>query len=285
MTSLMHDGMQVFEQDNDLVMLKQAMPAHIKLAEAMLSHSPKNRDLRILLARLYGSYAFAFEETDMEAIRYNGKNKTSLAYRQLSTEEIKQTLDQHFIKGAKYAKSVLILKYPNADKFLVNITQREQFLSILTPNDIPALFWYGFNLGGYVSHNFDSVRALSMASQVEAVMQRVIDLSPDYYYGTAHLILMLSQAIRPPMMGGNLKMALDHYNELKSIAGENYLLADVLYARYCLPQRQDHKSFEEILKKAAATKVEDSTSLALFNQIAVRRARIYLNATDQFFTK
>lgn len=283
MTSLLDDGMQVFEQDNDIAMLSQAMPAHIKLAEALLDRSQDNSDLRVLLARLYGSYAFAFEEADFEAMRYDHDNAELTGNRDLAAREMKQRLNRHFMKGAEYAKSALSLKYPDAAKSLENITQRKLFLNRLTRQDTPALFWYGFNLGGYASRNLDSVRALTMATQVEAVMQRVIVLSPEYYYGTAHLIMMLFQSIRPPMMGGNIKLALDHYRELKSIAGENFLLADVFYARYCLPQTQDRESFEKILTRVAHTKVRDSAPFALFNQVAVQRAQIYIKAIDHLF--
>ena len=122
-----------------------------------------------------------------------------------------------------------------------------------------------------------------MATQVEAVMRRVIAVSPDYYHGTAHLVLMLSQASRPRMMGGNLEQAIGHYHQVKSIAGDRFLLADLFYARYCLPQKQDRSEFEQVLSQIANTDIRDSDPFALLNQVAVRRAQIYLNTIDYLF--
>lgn len=283
MTTLMDGGLQTFEQDHDFNMLRQAMPAHIKLAEAMLAQSPEDKKLRVLLARLYGSYAFAFEETDFEAVYFGDENMILADNRYHSIEEMKQNLSSHYKKGANYAKSALILKYPDAEKALGNNTLRDEFIHRLTKEDVPALFWYGFNLGGFINLNLDSVRAMAMASQTEAAMQRVIALSSDYYYGTAHMVLMIFHSLRPPMLGGRIETAVNHFKALKSIAGDRSFLADVLYARYCLPRKQDRSSFETILDKVSKTHLESSQPLIFFNKVAAIRAQIYLKAVDQLF--
>jgi hypothetical protein len=283
MTGLMESGLQTFEQDGDLNMLRQAMPAHIKLAEAMLTRSPKDKKLRILLAQLYGSYAFAFEEADFEALYFGHANMILTHNRYLSIEKMRQNLSSYYLKGANYAKSALKLKYPNAEIALKNNILRDKFIHKLTKEDVPALFWYGFNLGGFINLNLDSVRAMAMASQIEAAMQRVIALSSDYYYGTAHMVLMIFHSLRPPMLGGRVETALDHFKELKSIVGDRFFLADVLYARYCLPRKQDRSSFESILDQVSKIPLESSQSFAFFNKVAAIRARIYLKAVDQLF--
>jgi hypothetical protein len=285
MTTLIEDGLKAFETDDDFAMIAKAMPSHIKLTEAMLVQSPDNPKLRILLAQLYGAYAFAFEETNFEA-KYYGSDHLILAdHRFYNTRKIKQELSDHFFKGAEYATSVLSLKYPEAKKALGNVVLRDKFIQGLTRDDVPALFWYGFNLGGFVSQNLNSVRAMALGSQIEAVMQRVIALYPDYYYGTAHMVLMAFYAARPPMLGGRLEAALDHYQTLKTITGDHFLLAEVLYARYCLTMTHDREAFETILGRVSKTPVESSQSFALFNQVAVTRAQIYLRAADQLFNE
>jgi hypothetical protein len=283
MTFLMEGGVEGFEKDSDLPMLKQALPAHIKLAEAMLIQSPENDRLRVLLAQLYGAYAFAFEETEFEALSFNDDSVASVDDRSLAAQQIKESLSRHFIQGADYAKSALALKYPAVEKELINISRRKQFLDGLTREDVPALFWYGFNSAAYVSRNLDSVKAMAMASPAEAAMQRVIELWPDYYHGTAHMVLMIFHAARPAMLGGKLETAEAHYKALKSITGDTFFLADVLYARYCFPREQDRESFEKMLGQIKMNPSDASDSYALFNQVAAQRARIYLNAVDQLF--
>ena len=285
MSTLVEDGLKAFEKDSDLAMIAKAMPSHIKLTEAMLAQSPDNRKLRILLAQLYGAYAFAFEETDFEAKYYGSDDFILPEHRFYSTQKIKRALSYHFFKGAEYAKSVLSLKYPEAKKALGNVVLQDKFIQKLTSEDVPALFWYGFNLGGYVSQNLDSVRAMALGSQTEAVMQRVIALSPDYYYGTAHMVLMVFYAARPSMLGGRLETALDHYKTLKAIAGDRFLLADVLYARYYLTRTHARNAYETILDRVSKTPVESSQAFAFFNQVAAIRAQIYLKAVDQLLNE
>jgi hypothetical protein len=84
------------------------------------------------------------------------------------------------------------------------------------------------------------------------------------------------------MMGGSQEKAVNHYRQLQQIAGEDYLLADLFYGRFCLHQQQDRKGFVTIMQRIADHPVKDG-SLALYNAIAARRAEIYLAAVDRLF--
>ena len=148
--------------------------------------------------------------------------------------------------------------------------------------DVPALFWYGFNIGAYVNQNIDSVKTISKAHLVEKAMHRVVDLDPTYFHGGAHLVLLIYYAARSPMMGGNLKLALSHYNQLKSLAGDGFLLSDLYYARYCLYQKQERKKYQDVLTGIIKYSGTDNSHLFL-NKIATIRAQTYLDATDRLF--
>ena len=67
MTDMVDTGITAFERDSDLDLVEKAMPANIKLLEAMLVNSPDERRLATLIARMYGSYGFGFVETRLEA--------------------------------------------------------------------------------------------------------------------------------------------------------------------------------------------------------------------------
>ena len=67
MTGILQSGAARLEQDDDLELIEAALPANIKLLESLLAESPGDPQIHVLLARLYGSYAFAFAERDLEA--------------------------------------------------------------------------------------------------------------------------------------------------------------------------------------------------------------------------
>ena len=84
---------------------------------------------------------------------------------------------------------------------------------------------------GSITTSMTSV-SFSRAHVARQVMERVIELDHAYHHGGAHLFLMAFYGSRSPMMGGDQKRADYHYQQLKKIAGDDYLLADLIYARF-----------------------------------------------------
>jgi hypothetical protein len=278
-TGIMADGMEAFEQDDDLIMLEKAFPGNIKLMEALLAGDPDNEKLLVLLARFYAGYTFAFLEEDLENLQLNGDGSVNQTNLETS---LRKRVGGYYRKGADYALQALELRHPGCMEKIRRIDTRDACFQSFTKNDVPALFWYGFNLAGYVNNNRDSVRALSKAPLAEKAMQAIVSLEPGYYHGNAHMVLMIHHASRSPEMGGNPELALFHYRNLKNLAGETYLPADLFYARYYLLQKQDSALFKNIMTRIAQSKNIDGKS-RLLNKVAVLRAKIYLKAMDKLF--
>ena len=276
-------GIAAFEQDDNLDLVVKAMPANIKLFEVLLESDPKNEKLLILLSRLYGSYGFAAYETPLEALLLEVEMPSDSIYRiHPDADRLKTGLEQIYRKGAEYALRSLSLRHAEAPASLNNITAADDFFKSLSEKDVQALFWYGFNLGSYVNLNRNSVKALSQMHLVEKAMHRVIELDPDYFHGGAHLVLLMYYASRPVMMGGNPEAAKRHYEALKETAGDDFLPADVFFARYYLHQMQQRQSFEETLTRVLQKPAGGKTT-ALMNRVARDRAEIYLRAIDDLF--
>jgi len=279
MASVIEKGMPAFEAENDLPFLEKAFPANIKLLETLLVSRPDNGRLLTLLSRMYAGYAFAFFEGRLDRAamaRPSDPNGGS------GVEYHRAALNRYYQKGAEYALLALELSYPGSRKQLSRVTAIESFMNRLTPKDLPALFWYGFNMGAYVNQNRDSMKAIAKAFPAEKAMLRVVELDETYYHGSAHLFLMINYAARPPMMGGRPEKSLYHYHRLKSVAGEHFLLGDVYFARYYLHRTQNREQFEKMLTSVVGDRAAHA-HYPLLNAVAVNRAKIYLKAVDQLF--
>ncbi|MFC1858915.1 TRAP transporter TatT component family protein [Thermodesulfobacteriota bacterium] len=284
LSGIIETGMPAFEQEDDLEMLEKAFPANIKLLETFLQSDPDNYRMLVLLSRFYASYGFVFVEGELEKAIL-GVNDAPIADSSASATEsdfLKEALNRYYLKGADYALKALETRYPDCRGQLRKIATQDQFFQKITPADVPGLFWYGFNLGLYVNLNRDSIKVLSKAHLAEKSMKRVIELRPDYYYGGAHLFLLSYYASRPPMMGGNLNLAQSHYDKVKELAGDDFLLADLFYARYYLYQKQERDAYQKVL--SGIVQHQESRQLfRLYNKVAVLRAELYLSAIDQLF--
>jgi len=281
---IVETGMHAFEHDDDLEFLEKAFPANIKLLEALLVNAPENRRIRVLLAKLYGSYGFAFKEHQLEKALLLEKNSITGASPRDGSEPsaIKNRLIGYYSRGIQYALGALELAHPGSRKQLADVRTRDHFIDALTKEDVPALFWYGFNMGAYINLNRDSVRAVSRAGIVEKAMKKVIALDAAYFYHTAHLVLLAYYQDFPPFSGGNQKLSRFHYHALKKSAGEDFLMADLYYARYILYKRQDRKHFVEVLTGIIEFSDKENR-YPLLNKIARVRAETCLLSINYLF--
>jgi hypothetical protein len=273
-------GISAFERDDDMVLMEQAFPANIKLLEVFLESRPENYRMLTLLSQLYGSYGFCFFETRLEAGQLG---ITALKNNQLTeTKATASALDRYFLKGAAYALRALTVHHENCEEKVKNVNTVDDFFASLTEKDVAALFWYGFNLAEYVNLHRDSPAALSQAFLVQKAMLRVIELDSGYFHGMSHLVLLAYYGSRPEMAGGDPQAAQMHYQKLKETAGEDFLLADLYYARHILVQRQEREKFTSLLNEIVSHESLKGR-YALYNEVAACRAKMYLEAVDYFF--
>lgn len=278
-TDTITEGLSAYESDDDLDLLGKAFPAHIKLLEAMLVSDPHNRQLLVLLSRAYGSYAFIFFDGQIDSAQLI---VAPTAADRAHAKGLIETASAYYRKGSEYALRAIEIRYPDCRRQLGTITTAGQFIHTLGIKDLPALFWYGYNLSAEINLNRESISALAGAHRVEKTMQRAIELDESYFHGVAHLVLFGYYAARSPLVGGNPALALEHYRRLKQLQGDSFLLTDLYFARYYLYHRQDRERFTEVLNRVLSQPVEVE-EFRLFNKVAMDRARIYLNATDRLF--
>jgi hypothetical protein len=276
---MLQTGMPAIEQEQDLQLLAQSMPAHIKLLETLLANDPQNIDLMLLLSRLYGGYAFAILETEWEAQRFGQPSVIALA---IAPSQLEAAVVRNYRKGAAYALQALEARHSRAGERLSRLKSSEAFIAALRRADAPALFWYGFNLGGYIQHRLDSVEAMAKTHLVEKTMRRVIALDEAYYHGSAHLMLMAYYAFRPVALGGHPEQARVHMEKHFIVTPESKMIRSLYWARYALVQQQDRSEF--ILRLSQVTdEAKAGHKFDMLSSVAAVRARIYLKAQDNFF--
>jgi hypothetical protein len=276
---MVETGMPAFEREDDLALLADALPAHIKLLETVLVNDPDNPRL-LLLSRAYGAYAFAVLETTWERRKYS---MASESRNENDLQALEQRIKRYFGKGMDTAVRVLEIRRPGARNKLNRPREAGALFASMDRSDVPALFWYGFNLGFYVQHNLDAIGVVAKAYLVEKAMRRVIELDPGYYHGSAHVILMAYYASRPPMMGGNPQAAAAQYRIHKEGWPHTPGLRERFWARYYWVYRQDRTAFRRVLNRLIATPLDDAHPLKLLEHVARVRAAIYLKAEQQLF--
>lgn len=276
MTGLFEAGLAAAERDDDLYLLEEAFPSHIKLLEGLIFEQPDNKKLLTLAARMYGTFAFAFPETRLEGLRMESQKEKD------ESEALGKRVAEYYYKGAEYALRVLEIRHPGCRSRMEKVSTREAVFQAFTADDVPALFWCGFNMGGWVNQNRESIRAVARGDLAERAMKRVLQIEPEYYHSSARLFLMAYYGSRSSMLGGSPETVKAQYEMLIARQGDAFLMAHLFYGRFYLVSKQDRTGFKRLMKKINETS-SGETGYAQLNAVAKKRAAIYLKGEGELF--
>ncbi len=273
--SLMAAGSPALNRESDLQFAREAFPASLKTMEVFLLNTPENSELLLLLAQGYSSYAFAFIEGDLEAAQLQG------------TEEEVQDLTRravlHYMRGRTYGFMLLDFEKLRDAALAGDLTRTRELLRNTDKEDVPGLFWSAYGWISAINLSQDNPDMVAALPIVEAIINRVIALDPDYMGGLPHIMMGVYHASRPPMFGGKPEEARKHFEIAMKRHGNANLLAPFMFGRFYAPHSQDRALFNKMMAQVLDAKVEDYPDMRLNNEVARQRARFWTANADEIF--
>jgi hypothetical protein len=257
--SLLEDVARSANRQSNLELIRQGMPAYLMLIDGMAEAVPNNERLLITAAQTYASYASAFiPDTDKEYARVLFTRARQYALRALEQIGVKNPVASSF------------------DDF-------ETRIKALGKKDVPYLFWAGSCWANWINLNMRSMEARAELPRVQLLMTRVLELDEAFYYGGAHIFMGIMDASKPPIAGGDLNRARDHFLKAIELGKQKFLMARVYYARYYACKALDRRLFVSTLQKVLDTPADIEPDLTLLNTVAHARAEKMLSAADEYF--
>ena len=252
-------GTSLYKQ-TDLELAKDGLPTFLLLIDGLLESDPDNPKLLIAAAKAYSAYTAAFvEDGDPERAAKLYRKARDYAKRLLCrNKQLKQAWDQPF------------------DAF-------EAAVKTTTKRDVPALFWTSSCWASWIVCNSGSVEAIADLPKVECLMTRTVELDGTYNAGGPHLFLGVYHAARPKQIGGSPEKAKKHFEKVFQIAGDDYLIAKVYFAKYYARQTFDQELHDRVLKEVLKAEIDEDSDLALLNTVAKARAEVLLDESEDFF--
>jgi tetratricopeptide (TPR) repeat protein len=248
------------QEERDVDLAEKAIPASLKMLEGLAKEDPENVWILEKLAEGFCGYAFSFLE-DSEPERASGL----------------------YLRGKDYAFRALEIQGNGKTWKGLSLDEWSKRLVEVTPSQQPALFWAGQCWGSWLSLNLDSVEAFSSLPRIDALMNRAVELDPDFHYAGPHLFLGAYYGGRSRMLGGNPDKARNHFEQALKITEGKYLLISFLYAKTYAVQNQDRELFKSQLEKVIEASDEVLPEQRLANQIAKRKAAVLLGEIDELF--
>ena len=246
-------------KQSDLKIVREAMPSYLLLMDGMVEGWPDNPKILLGAAQGYSSYASAFtsdEDRDHAAVL--------------------------FARAKRYAlKAVELrgLKDPAGCPF----DEFEKRLDRFGKKDVPYLFWAAACWGSWINQNLDSMEAMAELPRVERMMRKALELDESFYFGGPHLFMGIWYASRPPVAGGDLVTAKEHFLKAVEIGNGRFLMARVLYAEHYAKRAFDKDLYVSILKQVVEAPADVPPELTLLNTVAKKKAVEMLEKADEFF--
>lgn len=257
--ALIEDTAKAAARQSDPALLREGMPAFLMLLDGMVEGAPDDERPRLAAARAYGAFAAVLDE------------------------ERDQALKALVLARAKlHALAALELRgFP--DPLGAPFEAFERAAARAGAADLPVLFWAGSCWAGWIAARLDTVEAVAELPRVEILMRRALELDEGYYYGGPHLFMGVWYASRPPVAGGSLARAREHFEKALAFAGDDFLMARVYFAEIYGRKAFDRELFESELNRVLAAPADAVPELTLLNAAARRRAAKLLALADDYF--
>lgn len=247
------------QRQSDIELVREGAPAYLLLLDGLAQSRTPPPAMLLAAAEANTAYAMAFlDQTDRARARSFHERARDYGLAVLRR-------NRHF----RAAERAPMMDY-------------EAALRTFRQRDVPALFITGTAWINWILSNSESVEALAQLGRAVALMQRVLDLNPDYRRGSAHLFFGLYYAVQPLGAGRDLEKSKAHFQRVFKLAGPDYLPARVAYAEYYARYAFDRDLFESTLREVLTPR-EDPPDFRLMNAVARLRARALLDRVEELF--
>jgi len=258
--TILPSGIVAMNQETDLELARQAMPANLKLLEGMIIEDPGNTQLRLYAAEGFYGYTFGFVEL-----------------------QDSQRARQLYRRCYEHARTALQQSGVKLDPETSTPADFEAAVANAGREAVPAMFWAASCLANWVNLNRTSPAGIAELASAATLMQRVMSLDDTFYHGGPHLFFGVYYGGRSPMFGGDFQRAEEHFRRAAEINHGRLLLVDVLEAEYLDRQRLDREAFHRHLTSVIEAPENLAPDMALMNAVAKQQAAQLIKAEDEWF--
>ena len=256
---LMKGGFPAYMKETDSALIRDAMPANLKLIDAMLENDPENEELLVLACQGYAAYAFLFME-----------------------EENPERAKNLYMRAQKYGFSLMKQRDLMPDNQF-DLNAWNQKIVHATQKDLPGVFWTAFAWGGRIQLDRESPVSIADLPLVFALAEQAEALDPSYWFAGPDTFLGFYYGSLPVMLGGKPEKAKLHFESALNITHRNFLMIQVLYARSYAVLTQDRMLFNSLLEEVIRNTDDTLPEAALSNAIAREKARRLMEKADELF--
>jgi hypothetical protein len=274
-SSIFKQGAPIFEQESDADTAETSGLAMIKTLEVFSYQNPSNKNYLNLLSKSYATYAFGFLENRMLQYQFKDQEKYDMYFARAK---------EFYKRGKAYGMDLLKRKDGALVKALdKGLDPTRKRMKGYGKHDIEPVFWTAFNWGSLINLSKDDITVVADLPLVEAMLARVVEVNPGFYYGAPHMFYGVYYASRPAMLGGNPTAARKSFEDAANVTQGKNLMPYALAAQYLAVQTMDRAYFDEMIAKVEAGSIEALPAQRLANVLAKNRVKYLRDNAGHYF--
>ena len=264
-------GNSVYETDEDIELVGQALPFGLKLTESLLAQSPKHRGLLLTACRGFVLYSYGYVHYEAELARETDVDRAAA---------LRRRARRLYERALRYGFRSLELSYPKLEAALFNDPRAA--VTLVGKNkarDVELLYWSAAALGLAISVSSDDAALLARLPEVEAMLDRALALDESWHQGALHEFKVIFAGAKPGV-GADAAAITRHYNRALELSKGTRAGLYVAYAEAVALPAQNKAQFRELMEKALAVDPDAVPTEKLATLVSQRRARWLLDRID-----
>jgi len=253
-SSLIPNLTRAFFEECDLELARQSLPAELKLMEGLLKNAPQNKELLTALSMGFTGYAMLFVE-----------------------EQNPERASRLYLRARRYGLKAIGIE---EDATRQAISSR---LSTIDNERIKPLFWVTMSWNGWINLNLDKPSALGELTAAQECLKRVMEINPEYFYGSPYIISGTMLAARPKILGGDAVKAKEFFTKAMAASNGKFLLAQYYYAKYYAVRVQDKELFLNLIEEVEQAPLDLLKEACLINSAIKERMKGLKEMADELF--
>lgn len=262
---------EVYTSDDDPELVRDALPFALKTLDTLLAQAPDHAGLQLTACRTYTQYAFAFVELEaarLEAVDYRASRRQRDRALRL------------YLRARGHCFAALDLAAPGTSDRLPR--EPEAAVAGFGAEAVPLLYWTAASWGAAIAAGLDQPELVVDLPAVRALLERALELRPDWNRGTLHETMIALEA-RPESMGGSPERARHHFERALGLNGGHRPGPYLTWARQVSYREQNREEFERLLDQALAIDPERLPGERLQTLVTQERARLLRAQADELF--
>ena len=265
-------GGNVFTQDSDPELVRDALPFALKTYESLLAADPTNRDMALATSSAFVQYAIGFLAAEADVL----EDVDYVAARKLRERAVNLSL-----RGRDYALAALENSYPGFRAELEKTPEAARLR--LKKTDVPLVYWAAAGWGAAIAAAPGNMALVAELPVVEVLMRRALELDESWDYGAIHDFFVRYDGGRSEMMGGSVVRAREHFERVVELCSGQKASPYVGLASTVAVGQQDYASFRELLEQALAIDLNARPEWRLGNTLSQREAQRLLDRSADLF--